>query len=44
MGAFLGRHGLELVETVGPERLGELYVKDGRPIYPACFVVHARVP
>ncbi len=43
IGGFLERCGLELVETVSPAELEERYVRDDRRVYPACYMVWARV-
>lgn len=40
---FLRRIGLELIETAEPSDLEARYVKDDRRIYPACYVIRARV-
>lgn len=39
---FLERLGHQAVEVMTPERLESRYVRDGRQVYPADYVVHAR--
>lgn len=43
-GPFLERVGHELVELAGAEELERRYVGDDRRVYPACYVVHTRLP
>lgn len=42
MGPFLRSLGFELVELLDADALAERYVTDGRPVYPASYVVAAR--
>jgi methyltransferase (TIGR00027 family) len=41
VGAFLEREGYELCELVDAARLAERFVRDGRPVYPATYLVLA---
>lgn len=44
VGAFLGRHGLSVVEVAGAGELELRYLRGGkRHVYPACYLVHARI-
>ena len=44
VGAFLGRHGLSVAEIAGADQLTARYLKGGRRhVYPACYLVHARI-
>ena len=40
---FLGRNGLELLSLATAGELESRYIKDGRHVYPANYVVHAAI-